>query len=90
MRSAAMKLRLTAAVLAFLAAGVAQAKVTNIADYKDTLSARTVEEPAETTCSEACGGYDLTTLICPEGQVLTDCPVEGCSYYHKCETDSGE
>lgn len=83
-----MKKILTIAVCLFLAASVVQAKVTNIADYKDTLSARTVEEPTTTTCSEACSGYDLTTLICPEGQVLGDCPADGCSYYHRCESDN--
>lgn len=85
-----MRIYWLATVIAVLAAGVAGAKVTNIADYKDTLSARTVEEPAVTTCSEACAGYDLTTLICPEGKVLVDCPADGCSYYHRCETSGGE
>ena len=45
-----MRIHWLATVIAVLAAGVAGAKVTNIADYKDTLSARTVEEPAVTTC----------------------------------------
>lgn len=78
-----MKLKYLAAVLILAGAVEAQAAIKSILDWDGSLP-DAHREPVETTCSAACVGYDLTTLICPEGEKLVDCPKNGCSYYHKC------
>lgn len=82
-----MKIKLCLAALALLAgAAIANAKVTPIADWNGALPLQDDDgNPVVTTCSEACAGYDLVTLICPEGEKLVECPVEGCGYYNRCE-----
>lgn len=81
-----MKFTLIAGAV-ILAAGIAQAKVKPIVEWTGELPRQSQEEDEDvlvTSCSQACEGYDLTTLICPEGQKLENCPEDGCSYYHRC------
>lgn len=70
--------------LILLSAGAAFAKVVPITDWEDKLPYKEEEKSLGTTCAEACLGFDLTTLICPEGQKIDDCKEPGCSYYHRC------
>ncbi len=77
------KIMLFAGALMFSAA--AHAKVQHITDWDGKLPGE--GERIQTTCSVLCADYDLTTLICPEGEVLKDCEVEGCTYYHKCVSE---
>ncbi len=87
-----MKLKYFAAFLILAAAVDAQAAIKSIRDWDGSLPTPRDAPKVETTCSQACTGYDLTTLICPEGEKLVDCPEAGCGYYHKCvkELEHGE
>lgn len=78
-----MKISFLLAAAAILAAGNSVARVRPITEWKGELPAVAPQE-LETSCAKACEGYDLTVLICSEGQKLVDCEAEGCSYYHKC------
>lgn len=78
-----MKLKYLAAVLILAGAVDAQAAIKSIRDWDGSLPTPRDGKVA-TTCSRSCEGYDLTILICPEGEKLVDCPKSGCSYYHKC------
>ncbi len=77
-----MKKIMTLSALLILASSVATARVTHIADWNGELPGE--ETQPATSCAQQCEGYDLTTLICPEGEKLIDCPVDGCNYYHQC------
>ena len=79
-----MKLPIAIAAMLLIGAASAGAKVVDITEWNVGLPGRGEEQQPETSCAMACSGYDLTTLICPEGQVLEDCPAQGCSYYHRC------
>ncbi len=77
-----MKKFIVLSVFLTLIAGTTSARVTHIADWSGSLPG---EEPkTETSCSQLCEGYSLTTLICPDNEKLIDCPAQDCDYYHKC------
>ena len=79
-----MKTILAAAAL-LLWTTAAHAEVKPIADWQASLPGEK-EQPEEpqTTCAQLCPGYSVTTVYCPEGKNLENCPAEGCSYYHRC------
>lgn len=74
------------AFLLCLGVGTAAARVVSITDWHDPMPGR-VNGPEDKTisCEEQCPGYSLSTTYCyVTGEVLEDCPAEGCSYYHRC------
>lgn len=79
-----MKIKILCFALALGIAAAANARVQSITEYTSSLPIVGSGAALETTCSEACVGYDLTTTICPAGEKMVDCEAEGCSYYHKC------
>lgn len=84
-----MKLKFLLFMLTFFAVAQAQAGVTAITRWDGALPKYNEDdETVKTTCSQACAEYSLITLVCPEGEILVDCPEDGCSYYHRCEKDT--
>ena len=77
-----MKKLIVLSALLSLIIGTAAARVTHIADWSGSLPGE--EQNTETSCSQLCEGYSLTTLLCPENEKLVNCPADGCDYYHKC------
>ncbi len=81
-----MKKLIVLAGILSLAAGLAEARVTPITDWSDSMNERVnIPNKDATACAEACPGYDLTITYCYTlGDVLENCEVEGCSYFHRC------
>ena len=79
-----MKILITLFALLFIS--TAQAKVTHIADWEDTLDYAdgSTSEDENVDCSQDCRGYSLYTDTCTDEEYVTSCTTYGCSDYKKC------
>lgn len=75
-----------------LAAGLVEARVTPITDWNNAMSERVnIPNKSASVCAEACPGYDYTVTYCYTlGDVLENCEVEGCSYFHRCVSNQAQ
>ena len=71
-----------------LASSSANAGVRSIVDW-DGGMADLEKSVQESRCARECAGYEITTVQCGAGEVLVDCPVVACEYFHRCETGDG-
>lgn len=72
-----------------LASSSANAGVRSIVDWDGGMAdlEKTVQEGY---CAKECEGYDISIVRCGEGEVLVDCPVKTCEYFHRCEPMSDD
>lgn len=66
----------------------AQAGVRSIVDW-DGGMADLEKSVQDSYCAKECEGYDIMTVQCEPGEVLVDCPVKTCEYFHRCDTGEG-